>query len=272
MARKRETPLVPQTGEASDDDSRPNGALLRGLEVLQAFKAGHGMLGNKELAQATGLPKATLSRLTRALVEAGYLAYDPSRAKYQLRPRVLKLGFSLIGNLPILPAAHDHMRRFANESGCAVSLAAADDCEMIYLDRCTGETMPYFFSTGSTIEMARTAGGHAYLAGLPEAERQDMLARLATVYSQSCGSEIWSELLSQIARSVAEIETRGFCLVDRTWRRNIRAIAAPLLSRDGRQLLAVSCVAPIHTMETERLIDDCGPRLLHLVETLAQQF
>jgi DNA-binding IclR family transcriptional regulator len=236
MARKRETPLVQQTGETSDDDSRPNGALLRGLEVLQAFKAGHGMLGNKELAQATGLPKATLSRLTRALVEAGYLAYDPSQAKYQLRPRVLKLGFSL------------------------------------YLDRCTGETMPYFFSTGSTIEMARTAGGHAYLAGLPEAERQDMLARLATIYSQSCGSEIWSELRSQIERSIADVETRGFCLVDGTWRRNIRAIAAPLLSRDGRQLLAVSCVAPIHTMEAGRLIEGCGPRLLHLVETLAQQF
>jgi DNA-binding IclR family transcriptional regulator len=99
-----------------------------------------------------------------------------------------------------------------------------------------------------------------------------MLARLAAVYGESCGKEVWSELLSQIARSVAEIETRGFCLVDRTWRRNIRAIAAPLLSRDRRQLLAVSCVAPIHTMEAERLIEDCGPRLLHLVETLAQQF
>ncbi len=272
MARKHETPpalrVVRARTDAEDDEPRPNGALLRGLEVLQAFKTGHGALGNTELAQATGLPKATVSRLTRALVEAGYLGYDLAQAKYRLQPRVLKLGFSLLSNLPILPAAHEHMRLLANATGCAVSLAAADGSEMIYLDRCTGETMPYFFSTGSTIEMARTASGHAYLAGLKLPARTRMLERLAEAYGES-----WDdELQPAIEQAVTHIKEKGFCLVDQTWRRNIRAIAAPLVSRDGRNLLAVSCVVPIHAMAAERLTGDCGPRLLHLVETLAQQF
>ncbi|WP_457824334.1 helix-turn-helix domain-containing protein, partial [Staphylococcus aureus] len=87
--------------------ANPSGALLRGLDVLQAFGPDKERLGNAEIAAATGLPKPTVSRLTRALVDAGYLDYEPVGGKYQLRPRVLTLGFSLLSNMKILPVAHE---------------------------------------------------------------------------------------------------------------------------------------------------------------------
>src|SRR6516225_2299323 len=88
--------------EARERGSNPSGALLRGLEVLQAFSPERALLGNAEISAATGLPKPTVSRLTRALVEAGYLEYEPVRGKYQLRPRVLTLGFSVLSNMKVL--------------------------------------------------------------------------------------------------------------------------------------------------------------------------
>lgn len=39
-------------------------ALARGLDVLGAFRSGDRSLGNPELAERTGLPKPTISRIT----------------------------------------------------------------------------------------------------------------------------------------------------------------------------------------------------------------
>ena len=68
-------------------------ALARGLEVLRCFRAENPILGNQEIAQKTGLPKPTVSRLTFTLTELGYLRYSKNLRKYQLGTAVLALGY-----------------------------------------------------------------------------------------------------------------------------------------------------------------------------------
>src|SRR5882757_3523955 len=51
-------------------------ALARGLDVLGAFRRGEPRLGNQELAERTGLPKPTISRITHTLTQLGYLNYN----------------------------------------------------------------------------------------------------------------------------------------------------------------------------------------------------
>ncbi|MEH2474255.1 DNA-binding IclR family transcriptional regulator [Nitrobacteraceae bacterium AZCC 2161] len=270
MVHKRKNAVKPRVNRnttAEETEGKPSGSLMRGLEVLKVFRSGQGRLGNAEIAAATGIPRASVSRLTRGLLEAGYLAYDYSDARYHLRPRVLTLGFSMLSNLPILPIAHSHMQQFARTSGCTVSLAAADGGEMIYLDRCSGEALPYFFSTGSAVETARTACGRAYLASLSEEERQEAFLRLKPQYPKE-----WKRIEKEIKVAVCDVATRGFCLVDNTWRTGIRAIAAPLSSRDRRTTLAVNCITPTHSMDVHRLVDLWGPGLVGLVRELERQF
>ncbi|MFX4601082.1 helix-turn-helix domain-containing protein, partial [Acinetobacter baumannii] len=74
--RRREEALV--ADDLADDEKDPRfvTALARGLELLRAFRRNESMLGNLELAQRTGLPKPTVSRLTYTLAKLGYLAYD----------------------------------------------------------------------------------------------------------------------------------------------------------------------------------------------------
>jgi len=69
-------------------------ALARGLEVLRAFQDCGGPLGNQEIAQRTGLPKPTVSRLTHTLKQLGYIVHDERLAKYRTGPGVLALGQS----------------------------------------------------------------------------------------------------------------------------------------------------------------------------------
>lgn len=254
----------PEDGAIEGDASSPSGALLRGLEVLQAFGPDRDVLGNADIAAATGLPKPTVSRLTRALVDAGYLDYEPVRGKYQLRPRVLTLGFSLLSNMKILPMAHEQLQRLATASGCTVSLAWPDAPNMIYLDRCTGEVMPYFFSVGSAVDMARTATGRAYIAALEPVARTTLLASLARHRPDD-----WDSAAAGIEQAVADVAEKGFCFVDNTWRRNIRGIAAPLVSRDGRTRMSVNCVTTTFAMTSEMLVTKWGPMLANMAQALS---
>jgi hypothetical protein len=130
--------------------------------------------------------------------------------------------------MKILPIAHEQLQRLTTASGRTVSLAWPDAPNMIYLDRCAGEAMPYFFRVGSAIDMARAATGHAYIAALDEPSRAGVMRVLANDRPDD-----WSSVEAAIQLAVQDVAERGFCLVDTTWRRNIRGIAAPLVSRDG---------------------------------------
>ncbi len=58
MARKEESLRLTMPAQ--------NRSLLRGIEILRAFRPGAGLLGNSELADRTGLSTATVSRLTQS--------------------------------------------------------------------------------------------------------------------------------------------------------------------------------------------------------------
>lgn len=249
---------------AIGETANPSGALLRGLDVLEAFGPDRSLLGNAEISVATGLPKATVSRLTRALLEAGYLAYDAVSGKYQLRPRVLTLGFSLLSNMKILPIAHEKLQQLANDSGCTVSLAYPDAPHMIYVDRCSSVSMPYFFSVGSAVDMVRTATGQAYIAALPESDRAALFDKLAPLYGAD-----WPGLKTGLEGAVRQVATNGFCFVDTSWRQNIRGIAAPLVSRSGNMRMSINCVAQTFAMDLDTLTGKWGPVLAETAYALS---
>jgi len=262
----RRPPPGEQPEARKGEPANPSGALLRGLDVLEAFGPDRSVLGNADISAATGLPKATVSRLTRALVDAGYLDYDIVSGKYHLRPRVLTLGFSLLSNMKLLPLAHERLQRLANESGCTVSLACPDAPHMIYVDRCSNAAMPYFFSIGSAVDMVRTATGQAYIAGLRAHEREALLERLAPHYPDD-----WTSLQRDLAHAVEQVASKGFCTVDKTWQPNIRSVAAPLVTRAGVARMSINCVAQTFAMDQDTLTSKWGPTLAEVAYALSAQ-
>lgn len=64
----------------------------RALALLGAFTPQDGWLGNRELAQRTGLPASTVARQAQSLVALRYLRHEPVERKYRLAAAVLALG------------------------------------------------------------------------------------------------------------------------------------------------------------------------------------
>jgi DNA-binding IclR family transcriptional regulator len=255
-------------GDPFPGDPQFIGALHRGLEILRCFRVDDGSLGNQELAERSGLPKATVSRLTYTLSKLGYLVYLNGEGKYRMGVPVLGLGYACLGGMKIRETAQPHMQELADYAGdgALVSLGGRDDLSIIYVAcaRSPG-VISLQLNVGSRISMARSSVGRAYLAAVNDGEREALMARLCNHY----GAQRWPKIRKSILASVEEIRTRGFCLV-RDWAPQVNAVGVPFrYSQSDASVLAFTIGGPSYALTAERLRKDLGPRLVDMANKVA---
>ncbi len=154
-------------------------ALSRGLDVLRAFRPNDGLLGNQEIAARTGLPKATVSRLTYTLTKLGYLMPVPRFEKYQLAPSAMSLGYSALANIGVRQLSEPFREQLTRDTGGAVAFGARDRLTMIYFGQSRQGVVNVQLDVGSHIPIATTAMGRAYIWALADDERARSAARPA---------------------------------------------------------------------------------------------
>jgi DNA-binding IclR family transcriptional regulator len=239
-------------------------ALARGLEVLRAFTPTEGLLGNGEIAERTGLPKPTVSRLTYTLTKLGYLAHIERLAKYQLAPAALALGYTALANILVRQLARTYMQELADYASAVVALGTRDRLDLIYLELARSKRGAMLrLMQGSRLPIANTAMGRALIAGMPEAERTWLLG-----YIKRQEGKDWPKVKTSIERSIKEFETHGYTLSLGEWERDINAVGVPLVAPDGSGVFAYNSGAPAFQFTRERLESDIGPRLVNLVRNV----
>ncbi|KXC97365.1 IclR family transcriptional regulator [Pseudomonas aeruginosa] len=238
-------------------------ALARGLELLRCFTPRESLLGNQELAKKTGLPKPTVSRLTRTLTRLGYLRHLPHSGKYQLEVGVMSFGYAMLSNLSIRALARPLMEEMAGYAKAAVAMAARDRLSMVYLDVVHGEAnLTMRRQVGSHLSLHRSAIGRACLAAMPEDEREFILGHIRKRHPED-----WPEVRKGLERAFRDYADYGFCLSLGEWQRDVNAVGVAL-HHESHGLLAFNCGGPSFHLKREKLEDDIGPRLLHMVHNI----
>lgn len=246
------------------DDRKFVVALARGLDVLRVFTPSEGLLGNQEIAARTGLPKATVSRLTYTLTALGYLSHLERLEKYQLAPGALAIGYSTLANMRIRQVAQPHMLALANLTGASVALGTRDRLNAIYIEFCRGKSASMLrLGTGARIPIATTAMGRALLAGAGDKERQKLLRDVARREGKK-----WPKIRSGVERALKNIDSRGFSVSAGEWQSDINAVGVPLVPADGSGVFAFNCGAPTFHFTRARLDNEIGPRLLNMVRNI----
>jgi IclR family transcriptional regulator, pca regulon regulatory protein len=126
-----------------DNSGGSSQSLERGLAILEAFAPDCPALGISELAGRLGLTRSTTHRYVVTLAKLGYLYQDVATRKYRLGPRVLDLGFSVLGSLELREVAAPHLRRLTDTTGHTSNLAIRDDTDVILIDRVRGRPGRY---------------------------------------------------------------------------------------------------------------------------------
>jgi DNA-binding IclR family transcriptional regulator len=204
-----------------------NRSLERGIAILQAFRPGADLLGNGELAERTGLSRATVSRLAQTLVDSGMLEHDRRRRAYRLAAPVLSLAHAMRSGSPVLQVAGPWMRSEAEERKINVGLAVADGDEMVYLEsvRYSRRVAWRNVVAGQRVPMELTSLGRAWLAAAPDDRRRSLMARFRERRTSG-----WNHLAQEIDAAIASVGQRGYCWA--TWQPQVVALATPVVVVD----------------------------------------
>jgi DNA-binding IclR family transcriptional regulator len=173
----RDPSRVPLGYEAFAGDRQFATTLARGLALLRCFTPREPVLGNKALAERTGLPRATVSRLTYTLSILGYLrAGRPSRL---LPTRLGARHHRLSGarHARAAPGRARPMTALAEACGGSVSMGIRDRLDIVIVEtaRSSATLDASDADVGLTLPIAGSAIGRAWLAGCDAATRDAVL-------------------------------------------------------------------------------------------------
>lgn len=251
---------------ASDAPSRTDtetaGAqtLRRGLAVLRLLtRVGPGGLRMGEIVRSLGMPKATVVRLTRTLVDEGFVLHDRGSAAYRLGPEAFAAGLAAEPSYALQRLAAPTLRALAVESGDTVFFMVLHGIETICLSRDEGDfpIRNQLVKPGDRYPLGVGAGACATLAALSDDDVQGILARNAPMraaHYPRCTD-------AAIRALVGETRAQGYCVNPGLVLESAWAVGVPVYDANGRPVGSISIAAIEQRLGPARAVQ-IGNRLM----------
>lgn len=243
------------------DDPEPRGqyiqSLARGLSVIRAFGRERPSMTLSEIAEVTGLTRATARRFLLTLTELGYVRANGRL--FALTPRVLELGFSYLSGLGLPEIVAPHLETLSQQLNESASASVLDDGDIVYIARAAARRiMTVSITVGTRFPAYATSMGRVLLAGLHDDELERYLAttkRPATTERTVVDSAALRDILAQV-------RAQGWALVDQELEPGLRSIAAPLRGPFGDVVAAINVSTSTSATSFERISEEYRPAIL----------
>ena len=204
-------------------------SFARGLQVITTFDAQRPRQSLSQVAEATGLARATVRRLLLTLVELGYAATDGT--VFWLTPRILELGYSYVSALQLPEIAQPHLEALSRTVGESSSMSVLDGTDIVYVARVpVTRIMSVTITVGTRLPAEPTAMGRVLL----EQANED-----------------------------------GYALVDQELEAGLRAVAAPVLDASGTIVAAINIAASASTYSLAQLHEDIAPAVVATAQAIS---
>lgn len=218
-------------------EGHADGTVGKALDVLDLV-AGHGKpVRFSDLLEKSPYPKATLYRFLQTLTHQGMLSHDADRGTYTLGVRLVRLAHAAWAQSSLAPIARPFISDLAAVTGETVHLAQIDQGQVLYVDKRNAAKPVEMFSQAGKVGPAYCTGvGKAMLAFMSE----DAIAAAISRQSFHRFTEHTLDTPDKLRAELGAIRARGYAFDREEHEPGIICCAAPILSRNGRVLGALS--------------------------------
>lgn len=198
-----------------------------------------------DVLAATGLPKATVHRITGTLVAHGFVTLGED-GRYLPGPAALRMAGTVLERVDVSALCAPTITRLVEETGCTVHIGVLSGEEVIYVARRESDK-PYRMPSriGKAIHLHSTAIGKAILADLPVAALDGVVARVGLP------ARTPNTLTDPVAFSdeIAAVRCAGYAIDDEENEPGIRCVGAAIHDHTGRAAygISISTLALEHT-------------------------
>lgn len=249
-------------------DKEPSGhvqSFTRGLAVIRSFDGEHPRLTLAQVADRTGLARATARRFLHTLMSLGYAASD--NTEFWLTPRVLELGHSYLSSLSLPAVAQPRLEELSRRINESSSMSVLDGHDVVYVSRVpVRRIMAVSITLGTRFPAYATSMGRVLLADFDPAALDTYLSsvELTALTPRTCTSE------QQLRSELADIHQRGWSLVDQELEIGLRSVAAPIHGPAGRVVAAVNVSTRTEVHDLEALHHNILPELITTARTISE--
>lgn len=235
---------------------------VKGLAVLKAFDDTHTRLTLSEIAQITGLDRASVRRLTLTLVHLGYAEKDGRH--FSLSPQVLILAGSFLRGNQFGTHIQPLLNRCSKRIGHTVSLAIPDGRSAVYVAQSTldDDMISFGFTVGSRLPLLHTAIGRMILAFAPQDWAED------TVHTSDFEQYTPDTTMDReaILKRVQGFRTLGYSIVENEFEAGVTGFAVPVGGLNALKAVVGTSQSTLGIQsEQERL------KIINLLQQVAQE-
>jgi DNA-binding IclR family transcriptional regulator len=217
----------------------------RAFAILRALITGPS--GVSEVAERTGLPKSTVSRLLATLVEIGAVDQSDTMGLYSLGDVLIDLSSAASPGRNLTSLVHPFLIGLVDEIGEAAGLGVLDGHRVYYLDQVDADHEVQVRDwTGESVDAHVVSSGLVLLAHAPDDARREFLER---------EHERWTEHSVTdrhlIERRLDEARRAGFVWVYEEMSEGLNSVAAPIFNHAGNAIAAVHAHGPSYRFPAE---------------------
>lgn len=255
------------TPDIEDNDRDHVASLARGLDVICAFTRLTPRMTLTQVADATGMSRATARRLLLTLVREGYA--EKTGRMFSLRPKVLQLGYSALSSVGILEVVQPVMNDLAQRTRESIFAAVLTGDEVTYLARSTPDrVMAVSINIGNRLPAYGVSTGRVLLAGESDEALAQYLDRL-TIEKHTPTTVTSPARLREI---IEDVRVNGYSIVDEELEVGVRSLSVPLRDANNRVIAALNACCPSVRFSVEDMRSELVPVLLDAAQRINRSF
>ena len=177
MPRARTT--APQSASPPARTAATGSSAERSLRLLALLASEGRALSLAELALHMGLPKATTHRLCAQLLDSGFLVRDTAERCFAAGPALRRLALDTLNHGVMRSLRHEVLAALGAQVGETCNFNILDGSRVLYIARVEAQwPLRLSLDVGSHVPLHSTASGKLFLAAMPPAQRDALIAAL----------------------------------------------------------------------------------------------
>ena len=230
-----------------------SGTVNKAIDILEIFLQKEGEFRLTELANLTGMDRATTYRLASTLVKRRFLRQPKKNGKYSLGLKMIDCSFAIRRNLKFIDLAYLYLGKLNSAQNAAVNLTILDEDKSLVIEEIgiSSRGLPMGTPVAKRLPLHATACGKVLLASMSEQERK-------AFYSRNELKSFTSDTIINVIALESELDKiskEGVAFDLEEYKSGQRAIAAPIYDGNGRVVAAGSIVVPAARSNSEAI---CG--------------
>ena len=225
---------------------------LRSFEIAEAVADSPKPVTLDYIARTTGIPKSTVHRLIKVMVDANVLLREAGPKSYSSGARLSSMIVGVMGRSTLQDKRRVILKWLVDQIGETCNFTTMASTDLLYVDRVEAEwPLNLTLQPGSKIPIHCTASGKMFLSRIPARLRRRILygAPLERFTPKTVTDPM------QLEKELARIRKTKISTDDEGFLAGLIAVAVPVYGRDRRIIATVSVHAPTARMSLARAVE-----------------